>query len=74
MALRKAVEKASNPKTKLESIMRSLSKDDREYLLELLHSNTPCSIISEALFYEGYEISERTLQKERVKLGSKADS
>lgn len=76
MSLEKAVSSVSQRNTTLlDSILSSMDKADSEYLTWLLRdSDTPCSVIAKALDHEGYAISERTLQKERVKLGSKRDS
>lgn len=70
--LQKAVEnvKPSNGRL-LDSILAALPTDDADYLVHLLRdTDTPCSVISRALYQEGYVISERTLQKERIRLGS----
>lgn len=75
MSLQKAVESVSKKGNLLDAILQSLDKDDSEYLIFLLQeTDTPCSVISKALDHEGYAISERTLQKERVKLVSKRSS
>jgi hypothetical protein len=75
MSLRKAVEQVNNSGTLLEKILRRLDKDDGDYLIYLLaETNTPCPVISKALKIEGHTISDRTLQKERVKLVSKRNS
>lgn len=71
MSLEETVEKVKNPGTLLESILQKMNEEDSNYLIFLLsETDTPCSTISLALNLEGHTISERTLQKERVKLVS----
>lgn len=75
MTLQQTVENISKSGTKLEGILSVLDKEDADYLIYLLRdTNTPCSTISKALDREGHAISERTLQKERVKFVSEKNS
>lgn len=75
MSLQKAVENVKKSGTLLDQILRTLPKEDADYLIYLLReTDTPCSVISKALDHEGHAISERTLQKERVKLVSERNS